>query len=88
MRVTEDGKIPYVAQVDLHAGETRTMQVSPTSEKKGMPVWPWVVGGVVVAAGAAVGGYFLFRPQDQTTPVPSGGAQSQGFVQFMSRGLR
>jgi len=35
-------------------------------------VWPWVVGGVVVAAGAAVGGYFLFRPHDQTSPVPNG----------------
>ncbi len=88
VRVTEDGMLPYAAQIDLHAGETRTLQVSLTKASRGAPIWPWVVGGVVVAAGAAVGGYFLFRPQDQTTPVPSGGAQSQGFVQFMSRGIR
>jgi hypothetical protein len=35
-------------------------------------VWPWVVGGAVALAAAAVGGYFLFRPHDSTSPNPTG----------------
>jgi hypothetical protein len=68
--VTETGKRPYGAEIDLRDGETRTVDVSLESEKHGAPIWPWVVGGVVVAAGAAIGGYFLFRPGETTTAVP------------------
>ncbi len=71
VRVTAPGRLPYDASVDLHEGETRTLDVSLRGESHGA-VWPWVVGGAVVAAGAAVGGYFLFKPHDQTTPVPDG----------------
>jgi hypothetical protein len=71
VRVTEPGKIPYKAQVDLRDGETRTLDVSLEDEKHRAPIWPWVVAGVAVA-GASVGGYFLFRPQDTTQPVPAG----------------
>jgi hypothetical protein len=70
--VTEAGKLPYTADVDLHDGETRTMDVSMVPEHSGSSVWPWIVGGAVVAAGAAVGGYFLFKPQTQTGPAPTG----------------
>jgi hypothetical protein len=83
VKVSEPGKAPYVADVDLKDGETRTMQVTLESEHHGVGVWPWVVGGVVVAAGAAVGGYFLFKPQDQTAAPPTG---KLGGVQFSAFG--
>ncbi len=70
VRVTEPGKVTYRAQVELHLGETRTVDVTLESDKHG-PVWPWILGGVA-AVGAAVGGYFLLKPQDQTEPVPPG----------------
>ncbi len=76
--VTEPGMLPYRADVDLKAGETRTLQVTLTRQSHAM-VWPWIVGGAVVAAGAIVGGYFLLKPGDQTTPVPAG---ASGSVQF------
>jgi hypothetical protein len=73
VRVTESGKVSRTAQVDLREGETRTMDVTLDRETHGAPAWPWIVGGVVVAAGAAVGGYFLLRsPQEQTLGVPPG----------------
>ena len=71
VQVTQPGKMPYKADVDLRDGETRTLDVSLEDEKHRAPVWPWVLAGVAVA-GASVGGYFLFRPQDQTQSVPVG----------------
>jgi|HubBroStandDraft_6_1064221.scaffolds.fasta_scaffold12514_2 hypothetical protein len=70
VQVTESGKVDYKAQVDLRDGETRTLDVTLENESHGATIWPWIVGGVVVAAGAAIGGYFLLQPQETTTPVP------------------
>jgi len=61
IRVTEPGRIPYASSIDLHVGENRTLEVTLENEKHGTLLWPWIVGGVAVAAGAAVGGYFLFK---------------------------
>ncbi len=81
IRVTEPGKLPYRAEVDLHERETRTVQVTLTNEPHGSAIWPWIVGGVVVAGGAAVGGYFLFKPSDtRTNPVPAGTLASTQFA--------
>ena len=81
LTVSERGKQTYRSDVDLRDGETRQLQVTLEDEKQGASPWPWIAGGVAVAAGLAVGGYFLFRPQDQTTtPVPPGNA---GSVHFM-----
>ncbi|MDP8998801.1 MAG: PEGA domain-containing protein [Myxococcota bacterium] len=80
VRVTESGKTAYQTHVELRVGEMRTMEVTLQGERSAA-IWPWVVGGVAVAAGAAVGGYFLFRPQEQTTAVPPG---ALGLVQFQS----
>jgi hypothetical protein len=67
VEVVETGKKTYDAKVELRDGETRSMQVSLEDEAHGgAPLWPWIVGGAAVVAGAAVGGYFLFKPQDQT----------------------
>jgi hypothetical protein len=72
VRLTETGKLPYRAQLDLHDGETRTMEVTLENEPRAAAVWPWIVGGAAVIAGAAVGGYFLFKPSDTVIPVPAG----------------
>ena len=34
------------------------------------PLWPWIVGGAAVVAGAVVGGYFLFKPKAEPGQVP------------------
>lgn len=70
--VTAPGKVAYEADIDLRERETRTLEITLVSEKKGGVIWPWVAGGAALAAGAAVGGYFLFRPTDHTLGVPQG----------------
>jgi hypothetical protein len=67
--VTGPGKVPYRAEIDLKDGETRSVDVTLETERSGA-LWPWVVGGAVVAAGAAVGGYFLFKSEPQVAPRP------------------
>jgi hypothetical protein len=80
--VTASGKLPYKADVDLRDGETRSLDVTLDSESHGQ-VWPWIVGGAaVVAVGAVIGGYFLFKPQDTTAPVPPGKFGSVTFSVF------
>src|ERR1019366_5379973 len=70
VRVTEPGKVPYRVQLELRDGETRTVQVTLETEKHAAAVWPWIVGGAVVAAGAVVGGYFLFKSSPSTPATP------------------
>jgi hypothetical protein len=70
VQVTESGKLAYKAQVDLRDGETRSLDITLENESHGALIWPWIVGGVAVAAGAAIGGYFLFQPGTTTTAVP------------------
>jgi hypothetical protein len=82
VHVTEPGRKPFDSDVDLRDGETRTLEVSLLEEKHGA-IWPWIVGGVVVAGAAVVGGYFLFKPSDTTVPPPQG---ALGGVQFSSFG--
>jgi hypothetical protein len=72
IQVTAPGKKPYTSLVELRDGESRTLQVTLATEAHAAPVWPWIVGGAVIAAGAAVGGYFLFRPHDERGSVPPG----------------
>ncbi len=77
LRVSESGKVAYRTEVDLKDGETRTLQVTLENEKHKALIWPWIVGGVAVAAGAAVGGYFLFKPSDGGgSPGPVAGSSS------------
>jgi diacylglycerol kinase family enzyme len=71
VHLTEPGRMPYSSEVDLKGGETRTLQVTLEIPHHA-PIWPWVVGGALVAAGAAVGGYFLFRPADRIGASPTG----------------
>lgn len=73
VRVTATAKVPYVASVDLRDGETRTLEVVLENERAAL-LWPWLVGGAaVVAAGAAVGGYYLFKPGPAAPGAPPPG---------------
>ena len=85
VQVTERGKITYRTQIELRDGETRTLQVTLESEKHRAAIWPWIVGGALVAAGAAVGGYFLFRPQETTTVAPTGPLGSVTLTSWRTR---
>ena len=71
VRVTAPGKAAFEKDVELAPGDSRTMDVK-LEDVRHAAVWPWVVGGAAVAvAGAAVGGYFLFRSSSPGT-LPAG----------------
>jgi hypothetical protein len=65
VEVTAPGKQPYRARLVLADGDARSLDVALIDEPR-RAVWPWVVGGVAVVAGAIVGGYFLFKPHDES----------------------
>ena len=71
--VTGREKIPYAADVQLDLGQHKTLVVELEDQPK---TWLWVTGGAVLAAGLAVGGYFLFKPDPVPAPAPSGTAGS------------
>jgi hypothetical protein len=72
VRVSAAHKKPYEAHVQLLAGSTRSLQITLEDEGHASKLWLWVAGGVAVAAGAAVGGYFLFKPQEAPGSHPEG----------------
>jgi hypothetical protein len=72
VRVTAAGKKPYESHIQLLAGSSRSLQIALDDENKGSTVWIWVAGGAAVAAGAVVGGFFLFKPQDTPGTHPEG----------------
>ncbi len=73
VRISADGKQPYVTEIDLARGEHRSIDVTLEKHKKGAALWPWLVGGgAVLVAGGAVGTYFLFKPSDTSGPPPVG----------------
>jgi PEGA domain len=84
VRVSEPGRSSYRVQVDLHDGETRIVPVTLESEKHPAPIWPWIVGGAAVVAGAAVGGYFLFK-SDSSQPGLTGSFATVKFSAFEGR---
>jgi hypothetical protein len=66
LSVSAPGKRIYKVPLDLHDGETRTLQVALEDEPHGGSAWPWILGGVAIAAGATTGAYFLLQPHDQS----------------------
>lgn len=71
--VRKSGYVPYVTTVRVNAGERPTLQADLVQEKT--PIyksgWFWSAAALVVT-GAAVGTYFLTRPDPQR-PAPDGG---------------
>lgn len=70
VHVSAPGYKAQDALLDIRARETRVVSIS--LEKEGLPTWAWVGGGVLVATGLALGGYFLFKPGDEKTPPTPG----------------
>lgn len=70
VRVTAPGMKPYESRLELAKGTTRSLTV--TLEKERSMTWLWITGGALVATGLVVGGYFLFRPEDQQAAQPQG----------------
>jgi hypothetical protein len=86
LKVTQKGMRVYQAEVLIQDKQTRDVQVTLEAEpSKGLPMWAWITGGVVVAGGLSVGGYFLFK-QDPTYEGPNGNL-SPGVVQA-NKGVR
>lgn len=75
LRVSAPEMRTYQTEILLRDNETRTIDVTLEREakpSKGVPAWVWVSGGALLVAGAVVGGYFLFRPDDKQPDVPVG----------------
>jgi hypothetical protein len=92
--VSGRGKRTKEADVLVRDGEVTTSRMKleadtpPPAQKDsgfwGSP-WPYVIGGVVIAGGASVGAYFLFRPEDEKAPPPVGGSLNPGTVRLPIR---
>jgi hypothetical protein len=81
LRVTAPTMAPYQSEVVIQDDNVRRVDVTlnPQVRTDTTRTVLWIVGGVVLAAGAAVGGYFLFKP----TPVnPTVGSLAPGSVQL------
>jgi hypothetical protein len=76
LRVTAPDFAPYQADFTLTEGAVRTFEVTLKAEKKPVPVWIWIGGGVLLAGGLATAGYFLFRPRDKSECEETPGAPS------------
>jgi hypothetical protein len=68
LRVEAEGRDAYASVVDLVAGSAKTVSVSLSDASAGRAWWPWILGGSALAAGAAVGGFFLLRPDPRQEP--------------------
>ncbi len=74
VRVTAPEKKPYESDVSVTDEQVSSVNVSLSDIEKqqsSTSPWLWILGGAAVAAGAGLGGYFLFRspndPKDTTT---------------------
>ena len=61
IEVSTRGKKSYRAEVVVKDDDDRNLMVTLEAETSR---WPFIVGGGVLLVGAAIGGYFLFRPKD------------------------
>jgi hypothetical protein len=84
LSVREDGKISRQTTVELHDGETQTLEITldPVPHRA---LWPWLVGGgAVLVAGAVLGGYFATRPASAATLSTPPGQSSVGTFHLSS----
>jgi hypothetical protein len=71
LRVIEADTVPYRSTIDIHDDETRTIGITLERIRHGA-IWPWVLGGALLAGGAAIGGYFALAAQGQSPAAPPG----------------
>jgi PEGA domain len=81
LKVSAPGMAPYQSEVVIADEKLRRVDVtlSPAARTDTTRTVLWVAGGVVLAAGAAVGGYFLFKPQSVS---PVNGSLQPGSTQL------
>jgi hypothetical protein len=73
LRIVSPGMNPYQADLAIEDDKVRTLRLTLDKEpSRGIPAWVWVVSGTALVAGAAVGGYFLFRPKQEDILPPPG----------------
>lgn len=72
LRVTAEGKVPFLSEVLVKDDEPRTIDVTLESAKAGVPAWVWIAGGVLVAGGLGTGAYFALKPGTTTQAPPPG----------------
>lgn len=65
--ITKDGFVDYQTEVALDDEQERTLRVTMEEDPTASYIF-WSVSGVAVAAGIAVGAYFILRPE-RTSPV-------------------
>jgi PEGA domain len=83
LRVTAPGMAAYQSEVVIQDENVRRVDVALTAAPRTDTTRTvlWIVGGVVLTAGAAVGGAFLFKPST-TTPVSGNVPPHPGTVQL------
>ncbi|MDI1476538.1 PEGA domain-containing protein [Polyangium sp. y55x31] len=66
VRVSAPGMAVYQNEVVVQDGETRRVPITlnPLPAPSDTSKWLWIGGGIVLAAGAAIGGAVLFRPTE------------------------
>jgi hypothetical protein len=63
VRVSQPDSTPYETEVYVESRQTRVVDVTlrPARRHADVPVWAWIAGGAILAAGAVTAGYFLFK---------------------------
>jgi hypothetical protein len=69
LRISAPGYRALDQQIVVKDAQTRGFDITLTrAPGSSLPKWVWLVGGTVLAAGAATAGYFIFRPGDPRKP--------------------
>jgi hypothetical protein len=87
LKVTAPGMAAYQSEALVRDGEVRRIEVTlnPQARTDTTRTVLWVVGGAALAAGAAVGGFFLFKPSESPTVM---GTIKPGSVNLSARGFQ
>lgn len=84
VHVTAEGFRPYRSDTVVQDNQTTTLRITLQEDAKPLGamtpedsgndyMWAWIAGGAVVVSGLAIGGYYLFRPEDSGPPAPVDG---------------
>jgi hypothetical protein len=87
VEVTAPGKETWRADSLVRDDQLTTLLVSlrDVPSSGGVPMWVWITGGTVLAAGLGTGAYFLFKPADKGPPAPMPGTLATWELPFGRR---
>jgi hypothetical protein len=88
LKVSAPGMAAYQSEVVIADEKARRVDVtlSPAVRTDTTRTVLWIVGGVVLAAGTAIGGYYLFKPQN-ASPVTGTLAPGSAQLSFSTHGI-